>query len=126
MYNFQFCEENNKPETQVWYKTCTNVWPADLRYEINQIYEEAILFANIWLCIQFWNCNNTRNHGKLQEKLIFMKFLYADKTDLYVQFISNHMTWSVYLGSVYDNPESIEAVGQFLMFLYSKDVCLTF
>ena len=49
MYNFQFCEENNKPETQVWYKTCTNVWPTvqtairkvhDLRYEINQIYEE--------------------------------------------------------------------------------------
>ena len=28
MYNSQFCEENNKPETQVWYKTCTNVWPA--------------------------------------------------------------------------------------------------
>ena len=49
MYDSQFCEENNKPETQVWYKTCTNVWPAfqtairkvhDLRYEIDQIYEE--------------------------------------------------------------------------------------
>ena len=49
MYGYQFCEENNKPETQVWYKTCTNVWPAvqtatrkvhDLRYEITQIYEE--------------------------------------------------------------------------------------
>ena len=45
MYNSQFCQENNKPETQVWYKTCTNVWPAvqkvhDLRYEIDQIYEE--------------------------------------------------------------------------------------
>ena len=49
MYNFQFYEENNKPETAVWYKTCTNVWPAvqtairkvhDLRYEITQIYEE--------------------------------------------------------------------------------------
>ena len=25
MYNSQFCKENNKPETQVWYKTCTNV-----------------------------------------------------------------------------------------------------
>ena len=37
------------------------------------------------------------------------------------------MTWSVYLGSVYDNPEGIEAVGQFLvMLLYSKDVCLIF
>ena len=43
-----------------------------------------------------------------------MKFLYADKTDLYMQFMSNYMTWSVYLGSVYDNPEGIEAVGQFL------------
>ena len=49
MYGYQFCEENNKPETQVWYKTCTIVWPAvqktirkvhDLRYEITQIYEE--------------------------------------------------------------------------------------
>ena len=49
MYNSQFCEENNKPETQVWYNTCTNVWHAvqtairkvhDLRYEIDQIYEE--------------------------------------------------------------------------------------
>ena len=49
MYNSQFCEEHNKPETQVWYKTCTNVWPAvqtairkvhDLRCEIDQIYEE--------------------------------------------------------------------------------------
>ena len=28
--------------------------------------------------------------------------------------MSNYMTWSVYLGSVYDNPECIEAVGQFL------------
>ena len=74
----------------------------------------AILFAAIWLCIQFWNCVNTRNLGKLQEKLTFMKFLYADKTDLYTQFMSNYMTWSVYLGSVYDNPEGIEAVGQFL------------
>ena len=43
-----------------------------------------------------------------------MKFLCADKTDLYIQFMSNYVTWSVYLGSVYDNPEGIEAVGQFL------------
>ena len=28
--------------------------------------------------------------------------------------MSNYMTWTVYLGSVYDNPEGIEAVGQFL------------
>ena len=49
MYGYELGEENNKPETQVWYKTCTNVWPAvqtaiskvhDLRYEITQIYEE--------------------------------------------------------------------------------------
>ena len=73
----------------------------------------AILIATIWLCIQFWNCTNTRNLGKLQEKLT-MKFLYADKTDLYMQFMSNYMTWTVYLHSVYDNPEGIEAVGQFL------------
>ena len=74
----------------------------------------AILIATIWLCIQIWNCINTRNLGRLQEKLTFMKFLYADKTDLYMQFMSNYMTWSVYLGSVYDNPEGIEEVGQFL------------
>ena len=28
--------------------------------------------------------------------------------------MSHYMTWSVYLGSVYDNPEGIEAEGQFL------------
>ena len=72
-----------------------------------------ILFAIFWLCIHIWNCINTRNLGKLQEKLTFMKFLFADKTDLYMQFISNYMTWSVHLGSVYTNPEGIEAVGQF-------------
>ena len=38
----------------------------------------------------------------------------TDKTDLYVQFMTHYMTWSVYLGSVYDNPEGIEAEGQFL------------
>ena len=51
MYNSQFCEGNNKPESQVWYKTCNNVWPAvqtairkvhDLRYEIEQIYQEEL------------------------------------------------------------------------------------
>ena len=44
-----YVKKKKKPETQVWYKTCTNVWPAvqtaikkvhDLRYEITQIYEE--------------------------------------------------------------------------------------
>ena len=85
-----------------------------LMYAIQIMIVMAILFATIWLCIQFWNCINTRNLGKLQEKFTFMKFLYADETDLYMQFMSNYMTWSVYLCSVYDNPEGIEAVGQFL------------
>ena len=49
MFQGQFCESNNKPESKVWYITCTNVWPAvqtairkvhDFRYEIDQIYEE--------------------------------------------------------------------------------------
>ena len=73
-----------------------------------------VLSAIVWLCIQIWNCINTRNLGKLQEKLSFMQFLCADMTELYFQFMSNYMTWSVYLGSVYHNPEGIEAVGQFL------------
>ena len=85
-----------------------------LMYAIQIMIVMAILFATIWLYIQFWTCINTRNFGKLQEKLTFMKFLYADKTDLYMQFMSNYMTWPVYLGSVYDNQEDIEAVGQFL------------
>ena len=51
MYNSQFCEGNNNPKTQVWYKTCTNIWPAvqtairkvhDLRYDIKQIYQEEL------------------------------------------------------------------------------------
>ena len=81
-----------------------------LIYAIQIIIIMAIFIVTIWLCIHIWNCINTR----LQEKLTFMKFLYADKTDLYMQFMSYYMTWSVYLGSVYDNPEGIEAVGQFL------------
>ena len=40
-----------------------------------------------------------------------MKFLYADKTELYFQFKTNYMTCSIYLGSVYDNPEGIVAEG---------------
>ena len=85
-----------------------------LMYAIQIMIAMAILFAIVWLCIQIWNCINTRNLGKLQEKLTFMKFLYTDKNDLYIQFMSNYMTWSVYLGSVYGNPEGTEAVGQFL------------
>ena len=91
-----------------------------LIYAIQIMIVMAILIATIWLCIQFWKCINTRNLGKLQEKLTFMKFLYADKTNLYMQFMSNYMTWTVYLGSVCDNPEGIEAVGQFL----NRDVTL--
>ena len=74
----------------------------------------GVLYAIIWFIVQIWNCVNTRNLGNLQEKLSFMKFLYADKTELYFQFMSNHMTCSIYLGSVYDNPEGIVAEGQFL------------
>ena len=85
-----------------------------LIYAIQIIIIMAIFIVTIWLCIHIWNCINTRNLGRLQKKLTFIKFLYADKTDLYMQFMSNYMTWSVYLGSVYDNPEDIEAVGQFL------------
>ena len=85
-----------------------------LMYAIQIMIVMAILITIVWLCIQIWNCINTRNLGKLQKTLIFMEFLFADKTDLYIQFMSNYMTWSVYLGSVYDNPEGIEAVGQFL------------
>ena len=49
LYNSQFCEGHNESESQVWYKTCNNVWPAvqtairkvhDLRYEIEEIYKE--------------------------------------------------------------------------------------
>ena len=85
-----------------------------LMYAIQIMIVMAVLIAIVWLCIQIWNCIDTRNHGKLQEKLSFMKFLYVDKTDLYLQFMSNYMTWSAYLGSVCDNPEGIKSVGQFL------------
>ena len=85
-----------------------------LIYAIQIIIVMAIIIGVIWLCIQIWNCINTRNLGRLQEKLTFMKFLYADNTDIYLQFMWNYMTWSMYLGSVYDNPEGIEVVGQFL------------
>ena len=74
----------------------------------------VVLSAIVWISIQIWNCINTRNLGKLQEKLNFMQFLKADKTELHFQFMSNYMTWSVYLGSVYDNPDGIVAEGQFL------------
>ena len=64
-----------------------------LIYAIQIIIIMAIFLVTIWICMHIWNCINTRNLGRLQEKLTFKKFLYADKTDLYVQFTSHYMTW---------------------------------
>ena len=85
-----------------------------LLYAIQIIIVMGVLYAIFWFIVKIWNCVNTRNLGNLQEKLSFMKFLYTDKTELYFQFMSNHMTCSIYLGAVYDNPEGIVAEGQFL------------
>ena len=85
-----------------------------LLYAIQIMIVMGVLYAIVWFIVQVWNCVNTRNLGNLQEKLSFMKFLYADKTELYFQFMSNYMTCSIYLGSVYDNPEEIVAEGQLL------------
>ena len=63
-----------------------------LIYAIQILIVMAIIIGIIWLCMQIWNCINTRNLGRLQEKLTFMKFLYADKTDIYLQFMCNYMT----------------------------------
>ena len=73
-----------------------------------------IFVAVIWICIQLWKCINTRNIGRLQQKVNCLQFLYIDKTDFYLQFMLNYMTRSVYLGSVYDNPEGIEIIGEFM------------
>ena len=85
-----------------------------LLYAIQIMIVMGVLYAIVWFIVKIWNCVKTINLGNLQEKLSFMKFLYADKTELYFQFMSNHMTCSIYLGSVYDNPEGIVAEGQFL------------
>ena len=39
----------------------------------------------------------------------------------------NYMTWSVYLGSIYDSPGRIDVTEQFVNgdVTYVKDVCLT-
>ena len=87
----------------------------DLFMHMIQIMVIMVIFsAIILICIQVWNCINKRNLGRLHEKLNFMQFLYADKTELYFQFMSNYITWSVYLGSVCDNPEGIEMIRQFV------------
>ena len=78
-----------------------------LLYAIQIMIVMGVLYAIFWFIVKNWNCVNTRNLGNLQEKLSFMKFLYTDKTELYFQFMSNHMTCSIYLGSVYDNPEEL-------------------
>ena len=85
-----------------------------LLYAIKIMIVMGVIYVIVWFIVKIWNCVNTTNLGNLQEKLSFMKFLYIDKTELYFQFMSNHMTCSIYLGSVYDNPEGIVAEGQFL------------
>ena len=85
-----------------------------LLYAIEIITVMGVLYAILWFIVKIWNCVNTRNLGNLKDKLSFMKYLYIDKTELYFQFMSNHMTCSIYLGSVYDNPEGIVAERQFL------------
>ena len=75
-----------------------------------------VIFSTFnWICIQIWNCINTRNLGKLYEKSNVIQFLYADKTELYLPFMSNYMTWSIYLESVYDNSGGIKAIEQFVI-----------
>ena len=84
-----------------------------LLYAIQIIIVMGVLYIIFGFIEKIWNCINTRNLGKLKEKLSFRKFLYIDKTELYIQLMSNHMTSSIYLGSVYDNPEGIVAEGDF-------------
>ena len=87
----------------------------DLFMYMIQIMVTMVVFsAIVWIYKQIWNCINTRNLGKLHEKLKFMQFLYVDKTELYFLFVSNYMTWSIYLGSVYDNPGGINVSEEFM------------
>ena len=95
--------------------TKLHVHYSDLLMYMIQIIIIMVIFSTfIWICIQIWNCINTRNLGKLFEKSNVKQFLYADRTELYFQFMSSYMTWSIYLGSVYDYPEGIKAIGQFV------------
>ena len=52
-----------------------------LMYAIQIMIVMVVLSATVWTCIHIWNCINTRNLGKLQEKLNFMQFFYTDKTE---------------------------------------------
>ena len=54
-----------------------------LLYAIQIMIVMGVLYAIFWFIVKIWNCVNTRNLSNLQEKLSFMKFLYADKTELY-------------------------------------------
>ena len=50
---------------------------------VNKIKHDIIIMVKfstfIWICIQTWNCINTRNLGKLYEKSNVLQFLYTDK-----------------------------------------------
>ena len=62
-----------------------------------------IIFSTfIWICIQTWNCIYKRNLDKLYEKPNVLQFLYTDKLN-FILFMSNYMTWTIYLGLVYNN-----------------------
>ena len=49
-------------------------------YAIQIMIVMVVLSAIVWICIQIWNCINTRNLGKFQEKSNFMQFLHTDES----------------------------------------------
>ena len=76
---------------------------SDLLMYMIQIIVIMVVFSTIvWICIQIWNCINTRNLGKLYDNLNVMQFLY------------DQVIYSVYLHSVYDNPKRIEMIGHLM------------
>ena len=58
-------------------------------YMVHIVVIMVLFYATLWIWIQICNCINTRNLGRLHEKLNFLQFLYADKTELYFQFMTN-------------------------------------
>ena len=52
-----------------------------LLYAIQIIIVMEVLYIIFGFIAKIWNCINTRNLGKLKEKLSFRKFLYIDKTE---------------------------------------------